>query len=50
MHFNYLSGNGEPEPRAALGARVRAVDLAELLENALALFRWDAGAGIADTY
>ena len=37
MHLDNLSGNGETEPRAALGARVRAVDLAELFEDVLAL-------------
>jgi hypothetical protein len=49
VHLDNLSGNGETEPGAALGARVRAVDLAELLEDPLAFFRWDAGAaGVAD--
>ena len=36
------------EPPAALDTRVRAVDLAELLEDALALLQLDAEAGIAD--
>src|SRR5262245_61304104 len=48
MHFDNLSRNGKTQARAALGARVRAVDLAEFLEYPLAFFRWDAGAGIAD--
>ena len=34
-----FSSNGETEPRATLGARVRAVDVAELLEDPVALFR-----------
>jgi len=44
VHLDDLSGNGETEPRATLGTRVRAVDLAELLEDVLALLGRDAGA------
>src|SRR5262249_37025943 len=43
VHFNDFPGNGETRPGAALGTRVRAVDLAELLEDPLALFGWNAG-------
>jgi len=39
VHLDDLSRNGETEPRAAPGACVRAVNLAELLEYAFALFR-----------
>src|SRR5262245_32297588 len=48
VHLDDLSGNGETEPRATLGARVRAVDLAELLEDVLAFLQRNAGPGIAD--
>ena len=50
MHLDNLSRNGEAQPRPTLGTGVRAVDLAELFEDPLALFRWDARAGIADAY
>ena len=43
MHLDNPSRNGEAEAGAALCAGVRAVDLAELLEDPLALFRRDAG-------
>jgi hypothetical protein len=45
LHLGDLSGNGETGPRTSLGAHVRAVSLAEFLEDPLALFSWDAGAG-----
>src|SRR4029434_2486092 len=50
VHLDNLSRNRKTEPRAALGTRVRAVDLAELLEDPLAFFGRNAGSGIADTY
>src|SRR5262249_39798336 len=50
VHLDDLSGNGETQPRAALGARVRAVNLAERLEDPLAFFGRDTGAGIADAH
>lgn len=45
LHLGDLSGNGETGPLTSLGARVPAVSLAEFLEDPLALFSWDAGAG-----
>ena len=38
MHLDDLLGDGEPEPGAALGLGVGAVDLMELLEDARLLF------------
>jgi hypothetical protein len=40
MHLDDLSGNGETQPRASLGAGIRAVDLPELLEDPIAFFRY----------
>ena len=41
-----LLGDGEPEARAALGLRHRAVDLMELLEDTALLIKRYAGTGV----
>src|SRR5262249_61890338 len=50
MHLDNIPRNGKTQPRSALGARVRAVDLAEFLEDPLAFFDRDSGSGIADAH
>jgi len=44
-----LLGNGEPQPGAALGLPVGAVDLAELLEDARLVLLGNAGPSVGHT-
>src|SRR5215475_5438180 len=48
MHLDNLSRNGKTQPCAALGTRVRTVDLAEFLENPLALVCRNSRSRIVD--
>src|SRR5262245_66057841 len=46
VHLHDLLGDGETEPRAALGLGQRAVDLVELLEDPSLLIKGYAGPGV----
>ena len=49
VHLHNLLGNGEPQPGAALGLAVGAVDLVELLEDARLVLLRNAGPGVGHT-
>src|SRR5262245_15875923 len=46
VHLHDLLGDGETEPRAALGLGKRAVDLVELIEDPILLIKGYAGPGV----
>src|SRR5215468_5623127 len=46
VHLDDLLGDGEPEPRAALGLGKGTVDLVELIENSILLIKGYARAGV----
>jgi hypothetical protein len=50
MHLDDLARDRQAQACVALDARVRAVDLEQLLEDPIALFRWSAGSGIAGAH
>lgn len=50
MHVDDLSRNGKTEPVPRLAREFELFDMAELFEEAFALFRGDARAGIADAH
>ena len=50
MHLDNLSRNGKTQPCAALGTRVRTVDLAEFLENPLAFVCRNSRSCIVDAH
>src|SRR5262249_5960311 len=49
VHLHNLLGNGEPQPGAALGLGVGAVDLVELLEDARLVLLRNTGPGVGHT-
>src|SRR5215475_9835844 len=49
VHLHNLLGNGEPQPGAALGLGVGAVDLVKLLEDARLVLLRNAGSGVGHT-
>src|SRR5690242_18374424 len=46
VHLDDLFGDGEPEPRAALGLGKRAVDLVELIKDPILLIKGYARPGV----